>query len=199
MNRVIDFESLIFCNHKEWSNVAKSIITKDNIFDRDSHGDCVLVYLCWLGPDDPDLLYHFLHLAGEFPFNKIGYFSPAQMAARENKPKLLRALLDVNIEYINYTSSWHGATPFQYCYLTDQDTRGFECVRVLVDAGAKLPDPDGIGPILQIFITKRIETRSAAIAILCLKCCRSSVLSGGNGGDVLRVIARCVWSTRGYQ
>lgn len=198
MSKGIDFTRLM-CSFEDRNIVqALSCVTHENVMNLDPQGDCVLVYLCWVGPDDPDLLRHFIKLGASLSASKG--FTPFQMAARENKPKLLRALLDYSdaANYMNLRTTHHYTSPIEFC-CNGQDK--IECAKILIDAGAKLPKQKHIGVVLDVvlqnFIETRRTTRSAAIMILGLKRCRSSVLGGGNGGDILRVIARCVWSTRG--
>lgn len=185
----IDFMKLI--RYFEDNNIEEAlrIVTRENILSRDRSGDGVLVYLCRKGPDDPSLVRHFVGLGAETSALGIGW-SPLQIAANYHKPKLLRALLDVNIKDVNVVTQFRSAqilyfSPKQHC----------ECIRILVDAGSEIPAY--LNVFLHEFVTKRNETRTAAIMILGLKRCRSRVIGKSNGGDVLRLIARAVWSTRG--
>lgn len=76
------------------------------------------------------------------------------------------------------------------------------CARLLIDRGAQLKNVNTNYHFewAVFFVSSREKTRGGALAILGLLLCRSrSIVSSGNGKDVLRMISRCVWSTRGHE
>lgn len=119
--------------------------------------------------------------------------------AARNKHKMIRELLDVG-ENVNkprlanrQTALWHALK-----------WKSNECARVLVDAGARIPSNDEAQFIWECvdvpqwvwdFKKTRNATHAGCIIVLGLnRCCRRR----DTNKDVLRIIARCVWATRGH-
>lgn len=172
---------------------AKRLVTRENVHQRDDDDGGVVWHLCNQGPDDPELLYHFVAMGASLEMSTDeNVRSPQDPAAAYKKPKILRALLDLGVPP-NVKAFGH--TPFERAL----ENNNFVCACVLLDAGATATIRFGtqIGRRLHGFITNRNKARDASIAILSLLKCRSHIITG-NGKDVLRIVARCVWSQRGH-
>ena len=124
--------------------------------------------------------------------------SPLHWAAYWGKPRLLRALLDLGTPVdILYE---RGRTPLLFALVSKK----VECARLLLDAGAQLRlvtenNYCTIPQWARDFASAREHARAASLAMLGLLRCGSRVVGRSNGIDVLRVVARCVWGTRGQQ
>lgn len=73
-------------------------------------------------------------------------------------------------------------------------------MRIAIDAG--VIDTDKIPPKVHagvhLFVWLRTRARYAALTVLGALRCRSRVIrKTANGNDVLRLVARCVWGSRG--
>lgn len=154
-------------------------------------------------PDDPDIIHYFVHCGApirDVPCEEKAWLHPIHYAAINNKPKFARALLDHGAE-VNMPSNEVGCTALFWAIRHQSWT----CAKVLIDAGALYYDfqivascVNGAKPLDQ-FIVTREQTRSVAIVVLGLHSCGSGTVIGShNGKDVLRMIARCVWGTRGH-
>lgn len=111
-------------------------------------------------------------------------------------PKCIRALLDLGTN--PNRKNEHGISVMDMCTrmdLEEYDTYHLQALCVLIDAGAPLSD--GLPQSLSDFVVRREASRAASLIVLGLNRCDCDC--GGNGRDVLRVISRCVWSTRGYR
>lgn len=172
-------------------------------------GHGVLTHVCEFGPDDPDLLRHFIEMGATLELDSSHIRGgPIHSAAATNKPKMLRMLLDLGTP----------ANLFSYRYTPLDNTFGFNsgelanafafkllicyeesrmCAKILLDAGAQLSEcKRDVPQWVHEYVSTRKKTRAASIAILGLLVCKSSVISCV-GRDILRVLARCVWSMRG--
>ena len=175
-------------------DAAKSIVTPANAQARrarDGYG--VVFYLCWYGPNDPGLLHHFVKLGATLELDSAFIRdSPLHAAAFRGNYKQMRALLDLGVPVDIFCS--YNYTPLYY-------SLGYQkrkCTRLLLDAGAKLgcAKQDLVPNWVYDFVTKREQTRTFSVIILGLLRCNSKV-TGQNGKDILRIVARCLWGLRG--
>lgn len=170
---------------------VKQYITPVNVHDVDEEGDEVAWYIFNYGPDDPSLVSYLVECGYHANENKM-----VLRAIRSNKPKILRALLD---DYsVSPKNDWL-ETAILY--------HNTHIIRVLIDAGVSVTVPVTshswsiqYPEFINRFITKRNHTRTISVIVIGLKtlCARSDALQG-NGKDVLVMIARCIWSTRGHE
>lgn len=197
----LDFDAFEFFLESGDVDAAKRLITPANAQTRD-RGWGVLWHLCQYGPhDDPGLLYHFVKLGATLELDSAGKrTSPLHRAAYNGKPRLLRALLDLGTP-VDILDGFEN-TPLRFS-LRDILV---ECARLLLDAGAQLSLVKENGRVFitipqqaRDFVSAREHVRAASIAMLGLLRCGSRVLGSGNGIDVLRVVARCVWGARGQE
>lgn len=191
---------LDFNSFKSYLNIgdidaAKRLVTPANVQTRDRYDYGVLWYFCWYGPDDPGLLFHFMELGVTLELDSVGWrSSPLHQTAGCGKPRLLRALLDLGIpvDILNCDK----VTPLFWSLMGDQ----VECAWLLLDAGAQLSFVEKVGTFIpewvREFVTKREQTRTSSVIILGLLRCNSKV-TGQNGRDVLKMVARCMWRLRG--
>lgn len=148
-------------------------------------------FFCEYGPDDP-LFLNKLVAAGTNMKDTLELdsawvrLSPLHLAAQKEKPRLLRALLDLGF-------------PVNICHKFGDTacdvTASWNCKKLLLDAGGKTSTHHLIENVSK-FLDTRDNRRAASIAILGLKRCQSTVSASK---DVLSMIARCVWSTRGHE
>lgn len=184
---------------------VRSIITQDNVRECDSNGCGVVWHMCRspFFPDDAKTLTYFIKLGASYFINVQDaacrvIVEPIHLAARTGKKNMLRVLLDLGIP-VDTPSFCVRNTPLFYAVNSD---RGRDCARLLLDAGANLDlvhnnikIPTWVGK----FVANRYSARNASIAILYLHSDAKATKSlCGNGRDMLRMIARCVWSTRGH-
>lgn len=175
----------------------KQLVTTTNTNEKDEDNEGIIMRLCrCFEYDDPDLLH--LFIARGASLDAYGFYSPLHIATHNDKPMLVRALLDVGLFVLLNTHDYDKDTPLDCALRLQQSKR---CARELVDAGAK---PNNCTKLflasewLQTFIAKRENARTAAIIFLGLLRCNSGVLrSSKNGRDVLLIVARCIWSKRG--
>lgn len=186
------------------AEAAKLIVTSENADKRDEHGRGVIWHLMYNGPDNPDLLHDFLQKGATLHAPSVDdtSYPPLHQAAKYKRKKMLLALLD-------------GGYPVDYdhCGLTPLDVVlsgsiyfSKKIVKILLDAGAKIYNPvyrceDGDRNIAwaKRYQHHREQTRMSAIIVLGLVMKKSRIVGRCNGRDVLRMIARCVWSTRGHE
>lgn len=171
---------------------AIACITSSNANSRDSFGLGVVSNLCYYGPDQPEVLKHFLQLGATLELTNAGERStPLHCATYGNQPRLLRALLDLGtpvdiVDRSNFTSL-HNAFVINVC----------ACAKVLLDAGAKPSKCFDKTPLwVWDYLVKRDCKRATCCIVLGLQRFCSSNTIGGNGRDVLKMIARCIWATR---
>lgn len=173
-------------------DAAKRLLTPATAQARDRDGRGVLWYLCSFGSDDADLLYHFLELGATLELdNSRKRPSPLHAAAWRGNFRQLHTLLDLGIPANIFDGNRN--TPLHYSLGRKK------CSRLLLDRGAKLSllKKDLNIPDWAIdFVLKREKTRKTSVAILGLLKCNSEV-TRKNGKDVLCMVAKCVWSSRG--
>lgn len=189
MEEGFDFDA--FSSHLYERNVddAKLMIA-NNTDVSDVHGDGLVWYICAYGPNDPDLLKFCVEEHGSESL-RIGtitkFGSPIHQAARWRKPKLVRTLLDFGVP-VDHADSRSG-TPLR-CAMLNYDN---ESIKILLDAGAQLSHiADDVVPYwVHVFLLHRTNARNTVYSLLCV-----AKILGGEEKDVMRIIARCVWSTR---
>lgn len=185
------FDAHLECGATE---AALSLVTKENARSLDINGFGVMVSFCANGPDNPEMLRRLMDLG--VPLHDKRTPTPIFEAVASNKTKLVRFLLDIGTHVD--TRSNDGNTALDYALMLPV---GKECVRLLLDAGANIQKlHNGIPQWAHEFIETRKKVRDAAIVVLgVLRCCGANAkMLCGNGKDVLCVIARGVWSTRGH-
>lgn len=167
--------------------LAKKIVTKKNAETHFPGRHCVLTYLCFLGPDDPQLLHHCVQ-SGASVMTHVGDKTPLHFAATNGKHALVRALLDLGAS-VNQQTMVGKQTALD---LTDDD----KCIKTLLEAGGKFSQPCNKYWWTLFFSQTREASRVESIIVLGLKHCGSKTI-GNNNRDVLRMVARCVWARRG--
>lgn len=202
MEKRVDFVQLFYHLERRELEHAKALVTSHNVQDRDARGYDVLCYVCEYGSDDPDLLRHFMKL-GVSPIHEqtIGKRSQSvHSAAATNKPKMLRVLLDEAQTRNHLGSSESIFSPLDFaiglsCGIKQQyrETK-LVCAKMLLDAGARTTDmPEWV----YAYLVRRACARAATKAFLQVAKRGSRVLIDTcNGKDVLRLVARYVWSMR---
>lgn len=195
MEGFFDFDEVLEHFHNNDIDAIKQMIVAENVNFHDD-GDNILTFMCMFGPDDVALFRHFVALGAQPQQDEMGSLT-LLAAATNGKPRILRELLDTDENASGFTRMPELLTCLldSRCFIVDDNVIPFnECDRIMVDAGAQ---PDAKTPLwLREFATYREAARSASIVILgLLQRCGSL---SGNGKDVLRIIARCVWSTRGH-
>lgn len=183
---------------------VKRLVTPENVMcgwdDVHDMDDGVVWCLCNndRGPDEPELLHYFVGLGASLGTCLSGrLYSPIHTAAFGGKTNLVRAFLDyydvpVDIVGLNWT-------PLGCAVLHNHRS----CVHLLLDRGADvsgfqefyLNKKPELFPLLQRFIHGRNRAQTATLVILNLMK-EQTFRATGNGKDVLRMIARCVWATR---
>lgn len=196
----VDFDAFVELLEKNDIVGAKAMIDTGNVLSTDRKGDGIVAILCWDGPDDPELLRHFVALGAPLEIQKnmrSFRISSLHYAAAQNKPKLIRSLLDIaGADCVNVLDPY-GRTPLRQSF----NSAFVECGKVLIDAGADLFI---VGSMyrrewVSEFVASREEARSASVVVLgLLRCSGAHKSLCGNGKDVIRIVARCIWSTRGH-
>lgn len=180
---------------------AWSLISPQNVKCVDHMGHGVLSYVCcFTENDDPTIIHHCIGKGASIDTDSHGKrLSLLHITAQKGKNKMLRALLDFGVLDVNGHDR-DGRTPLYHTFRRG-DTK---CARVLLDAGARSTFVKEwqttffIESRGQEFVIAREMARLAAVTVMGVARCKSIVLSG-NGKNVLWLIARCVWETRGHQ
>lgn len=156
---------------------------------RDAAGYGVAEHICAFGPDHPELLLFALSLGATMKLDKL-----LSLVATKEKPNMIRYLLDM---CCGETETATATSPLLIAAWPNRF-----CLKILLDAGA---NPQRIMIVFRStktwitgFLQARDQTRCVAIAVLGLKQCRSHVIGRHNGVDILLVVARCIWATRGF-
>lgn len=181
----LDFVEFIDCLSSDKVAKAITMVTTRNMHSRYLNRGVVSVF-CENGPDDPELLRHFVGLSA---VDVLGANS-LHWAASSNKPRVLRALIDMGGN-VNLQNTHDGSSPLEWTSVVH-----YECAKVLLDAGAKCKMNCMSSWEWKKFLSHREKARIATIAILCLPRCQQLL---SKSKDVLRIVARCVWSTRGHR
>jgi hypothetical protein len=183
MNEGLDFDKFGQALSTKQYDVAKRMVTPANAKTRG-----VISYVCaHLTEDDPELLQYFIQMGATLEFDNV-----LHLAAANNKPRILRALLDAGLDADKLNCSEETALNLSLFY------ENYQCARILIDAGA---DVSMVNPDLYFkkiwaneFNLARYRARAASVAVLCVPHASRTVRARR---DVFRIIARCVWSTRG--
>lgn len=191
---------LKFANCLKYNDIdaAKQLVTCLNVNDRAPHID-VIDCICSDGPDNPALLRYFMDLGYVFKHESLLFSSsPLYVAATHCKPNLLRALIDMRKPEQFVLDAALGFA------LLDDDRyhKNRLCACILVDAGARRDETKWryllSSDWVYDFATARKNARTASLIVLSIKRLHSGII-GINANDVLRIIARCIWSTRGHK
>lgn len=178
---------------------ATKLVTPLNTHEvSDDRGYGILYWFCSYAPDTQESV-NALHEILEIgcPVFSGHDWSILHVAVYHDKPIIARALLDLgNVEVQIDKVDQHGNTPL-YLALTNEKWRS---AKLLLDAGANL---ESVGTCRHAivaceFVAARLKARTASVAMLGLKHCQCQTTIGCNGKDVLRVIARCIWESRGH-
>lgn len=191
-----------FIRYMRNNNVAgvKQLVTRENVFDEGllmGGGGGVLLYLCIHGPDEPDLLRHFVSVAGPqrdrlFEHGSKQYL---HLTIFYERPNLAREL--VSIGYPINMKNDVGHTALEYSLDWSNECRKKIAI-MLLDAGADVTllskHIQAGNTLLREYIARKETVNAAVIVVLGLRRCRSAIV---HGSDVLRIIARCVKATQG--
>lgn len=173
------------------------LVTKETVLSRDAHSNGVLSYVCVGATEQIAFVQHCVQLGGtatlELDSNGIR-MSPLHHAAMSGHLRIIRFLLDLGIP-VDITD--HGARTPLSCAI---QMGNLSVCRLLVDAGARTDKlaPWQIYPISDWrFPQQREYARKASIVTLAILRCGGK--TGGNGKNILTIIARCVWESRAMQ
>lgn len=179
------------------------MVTPENVLSRDeANEDGVIAHISGGCENDHEidgiLILMFLARGAslELDVSKIHHYTPLHFAAWYGKSSVIKLLLDVGVPRDILDAKKHTALYWASCKANN------ECCNVLVDAGAQLMTKHRHHSVMynSDFLRSRECARVASCVILALKRCKSNVLrNSGNGNNVLLVIARCVWQTRGQE
>lgn len=180
-------------------DVLKQLVTKENVALW-HHTGPFFDYLMLLNDDHVlDMIDHCVAIGcfKEYCANCVSCAPIHAAILGDCKPPVIRKLLDYGVD-VNMKNKY-GNRPLDL-YLDDNgfhDDADKQTIRMLIDAGGKT-DKKRLGPPhpSMVFVAQRDASRSAALIVLGLNRCDCDCW--GNGRDVLRVIARCVWSLRGH-
>lgn len=150
-----------------FEQAKKDISTLDLI-----RNDAAILY-CASGPDDPELLQQFLD---------IGNHNPVHSAAENNKPRLLRYLIQLGFYVNEIEVGWVSKTPLD-------DTDYTQIAMLLLDAGAHCFDPTKERKWITELRASRESVRLCTIATM--------GALGKKWRDVSRIIGRAIWANRG--
>lgn len=181
MRRVSELYAVLFTTLLKDDRIekAKEYITADMLDERGYNS--IVNKLCVYGPDDPELLQYLLDRGAVLDCVAMLLTSALDSA----KSRLVRAILD-RVDRVASSIFVFESAAKRLCvlHLLDAGVRVYSC--------GHLGDPNWI----QYLTDTRHRVRTASLVVLCAKRARSNVM-GINGVDILRVIARCVWGTRG--
>lgn len=143
----------------------------------------VLRDICRSGPDDPELLLHYLAINPKETASQLRF--GLYWACKYNKPCLARVFVDHGASVCEVNRFGRNALDVAF-------ERSSGCTRVLLVCGAKTSTTCGRVPYWasKFLRTKKI-TRKACIVVLGLNRSFPNYFK-----DVLRIIARCIWATR---
>lgn len=170
---------------------------------KDLHGHGFVFNICRYGnrSTDVNLLRHALRLECPALTTCGGCdYSPLHWAT--DNPDMIRILLDYGVP-VDLVCGMMMITP-----LASSLSKGdWPSARMLIDAGADLakaipsdmPPKKRIVEHLKLFVATREKTRMGCIAVLGLLRANAATLGRNNGKDILRMIARCLWATRGIK
>lgn len=164
---------------------VKRLITRENVESEWYCGKNAIWVVCTFTRDDDASLAHYLGTTYPgSPFSGI-----LRALAYYGRTKMIRELLDLGVVDEKPTlESPYAAVDIAVIWMK------YESAFVLLDAGAKC----GVNPPKWVidFIDVRNAAREAAMVVLGLQRCGTLFVVSR---DALRIVARCVWSTRGHQ
>lgn len=171
----------------------KLFVTSNPLIVRNEDGEPIANIVCeYMRDDDPELLLFFVALGVRFGKAQRGSGVTPMHILTKYKPRSLRALIDLGFTFV--VADGGGQTPLEWACVY----RAVSCVWELLDAGARFDQTDflRVPPNWAFDMeTKRDDVRKKAI--ICLGLPRVSKQQTRNGiKDVVRIIARCVWSAR---
>lgn len=188
----LDFGKFVWLLMGQKYEEAKVFVKPENIKSQDQNNRGILWYVCAYGPDDPWLLRYFRQVM------RVPFFDETNdregllfQSVGRCKPKVARALIDMGVE-VDARICLFRRTVLEM-FIFDGFMSG--SMKILIDAGAKVPQKaeDGWSGVFQ---KGRALARGTTIGILGLRRCGARVVGKSNGGNVLWLIARCLWSTR---
>lgn len=144
-------------------------------------------------PENPEILKILLENGAPRTSNSTYHFPPLMKATSLSKWISMRVLLNAGCN-VNEPHQHQRAIDIA---IDNNDITG---LKLLLDAGANpsYARRQNVPFWVHEFMSNREQTRSQCICVLGLKRVRSRSLGCANGTDVLRIIARCVWETRGH-
>lgn len=189
------FDWFHFTKHLKEKNIeaAKQLITPENIHSKTAI--LALERVCSDGPDDPLLVKHFFDMGLIVPQSRFRGPKFLDLAVTNDFHRSLHVLLDhlpINEKDNNFDEEdGNFDTPLEIVFSKNNCAY---CLRVLMDAGAK-PTRYMMKeqPWIKQFVYSRTLARECALALLCVPRMRGKV---NVTRDVMRIVARCVWSTR---
>lgn len=183
------------------AKALRLLVTRENGHLRDEDGCGVIWhYMYHSNVDDTDLLHHFVRCGATLDAPRLCLcYSPLQQSVAFKKPKIMHELL-FSLHYP--VNCCHGGQTALKVALENKDVAS---AKILLDAGATFGSSQiesGRSTVvsgLKRFVLNREQSRATSLIIIGLNVVRSSIVGIGNGRDVLRMIGRCVWSTRGHE
>jgi hypothetical protein len=174
-------------------------LTVGNVNDVDANGLTALHYAAWYGHDDcvKFCIEMGANVNARVNVRNNDGWTPLHVASLKGRVNVVRMLLDAGA-LVDATNK-HGVTPL------DRAVR-YECVNVmqlLVDRGAKVSNVKlaavrvlAIPDWVTTFIESRSKCRYASITIIGIHKYHRTTVTGNNDINVLRLIAKHIWSTR---
>lgn len=181
---------------------AKRLVTPSNILSRDAQNSGIVYNVC-LYLDDPDFLRYVLQLGAPLEVEESPqHYLPIHHVASANKSRMLRVLLDFGTP-VDARGGCYNHTALHIALIVDRRvTHQRETSKMLLDAGAKLAFcfKENVPDWAHAFVANREQTRCGCIIVMGLRISRSNTLGHSSivNKDVLRIVARCLWSTRGF-
>lgn len=177
----------------------KKFVNATNVNCVNFVGVGIVLFLSEHGPDDPSLLDYVISIGAKICTSDRKHsscFLPLHVATFKGKPKIVRKLLDYGIS--PNQQDCFGDVPLNVAIRYDDKcpTNVQLCAKVLIDAGANIPTWNHESSWIHEFVATRENARGACIAVLGMNKTKGPVV-GCNGKDVLRMIGRCLWGTRG--
>lgn len=201
-----DFNTFIFFLQENRVDEIKSLITPLNAKAQTPTCEGITTQLCRYGADEPELLRHFIMCGAPMEPDDT-MMGLLHICALHAKPLLLREIINIrggaSIDDLESKDRFgRDVYDLALLFFNDED-KPFEervaCIKELIEVNGKVPPKWKSCKWVNEFAAARVATRSAAIAILGLIRCSSATLQRTqNGKDVLILIARCIWGTRGH-
>lgn len=193
---------------------AKQLLTVENVNSTDRFGNGVVAYICGTAKKNEVASVALLRYCRELGASPVLCHdtTPLHMACMHGCPLVVRELLawrqlDIDAITINVLKfetpldialakpkripHWEGK-PIDEELLRTRT----ECAKLLLDAGASFA-PNSVPRWVNAFVADKENCRAACITLLGLLRCGSPYLK--YNGNVMPLIARCVWTMRGSQ